>query len=87
MRNLFIVLVSLITINGFALPPALAESNSGRSVADADSVDEAVAQIIEILENQGFEIENDPFFIAARYDIQDQDARLTAIAGVLNNFA
>ena len=57
MRNLFIVLIGLITINGFALPPALAESNSGLSIEDAASVDEAVAHITAILEKQGFEID------------------------------
>ena len=30
---------------------------------------------------------NDPFFIAARYDIEGQEARLAAIANALNNFA
>lgn len=32
-------------------------------------------------------IYNDPFFIAGRYDIEGQDARLTAISGALANFA
>lgn len=32
-------------------------------------------------------IYNDPFFIADRYDIEGQDARLTAISGALANFA
>jgi uncharacterized protein (DUF302 family) len=56
MRNLFIVLISLIAINGFALEPAFAESSSGLSIADGETVEEAVAQIIEILEKQRFEI-------------------------------
>ena len=55
MRNLLIVLISLITINGIAIEPALADSRTGLSIADAETVDEAVAQIIEILEKQGFE--------------------------------
>ena len=56
MRSLLIVLTSLITINGFALQPALADSNSGLSIEDTDSVDETVAQITATLEKQGFEI-------------------------------
>jgi uncharacterized protein (DUF302 family) len=56
MRNLFIVLISLITINGFALQPALAESNAGLSIEDAASVEEAVERISAILEKQGFDI-------------------------------
>jgi uncharacterized protein (DUF302 family) len=56
MRNLFIVLISLITINGFALQPALAESNSGLSIEDAESVEDAVERISAILEKQGFDI-------------------------------
>ena len=56
MRNLFIVLISLITINGFALPPALADSNAGLSIEDAASVEEAVERITAILEKQGFDI-------------------------------
>jgi uncharacterized protein (DUF302 family) len=56
MRNLFIVLICLITINGFALPPALAESKSGLSIEDAESVEDAVERISAILEKQGFDI-------------------------------
>jgi uncharacterized protein (DUF302 family) len=56
MRNLFIVLISLITINGFALQPALAESKSGLSIEDAESVEDAVERISAILEKQGFDI-------------------------------
>jgi uncharacterized protein (DUF302 family) len=56
MRNLFFALICLVTINGFALPSVLADSNTSISVQDADSVDDAVAHIIEILESQGFDI-------------------------------
>ena len=56
MRSLFIVLIGLIAINGFTLPPALADSNTGLSIEDAGSVEDAVARISAILEKQGFEI-------------------------------
>jgi uncharacterized protein (DUF302 family) len=56
MRNLIFALICLITINGFALQSALADSNTSISIEDAKDVDDAVAQIIEILEKQGFEI-------------------------------
>ena len=56
MRTLLIVLISLITINGFALPPALADSNTGLSIEDAESVEDAVERISALLEKQGFEI-------------------------------
>lgn len=56
MRNLLFALICLITLNGFALPSALANSNTSISIEDAKSVDDAVARIIEILEKQGFDI-------------------------------
>jgi uncharacterized protein (DUF302 family) len=56
MRNLLIVLISLITINGFAIEPTRAESHPNLSIADADSVDEAVERFTAILEKQGFDI-------------------------------
>lgn len=55
MRNLIILIIGLITINGIAIEPALADSRTGLSIEDAETVDEAVAQVIEILEKQGFE--------------------------------
>ena len=57
MRNLFIVLISLITINGFTLQPTLAESKSGLSIEDDESVEDAVGRNSAILEKQGFEID------------------------------
>ena len=56
MRNLLIAIICFVTINGFALQPALADSNTSISIVGAATVDEAVAQIIEILEGQGFDI-------------------------------
>jgi len=56
MRNLLIAIICFVTINGFALQPALADSNTSMSITGAATVDEAVAQIIEILEDQGFDI-------------------------------
>ena len=56
MRNLLFALICLITINGFALQSALANSNTDLSIDDFETVDEAVAQISAILENQRFEI-------------------------------
>ena len=56
MRNLLIAIICFVTINGFALQPALADSNTSMSIIGAATVDEAVAQIIEILEDQGFDI-------------------------------
>lgn len=56
MRNLLIAIICFVTMNGFALQPALADSNLSISIEGAATVDEAVAQIIEILEGQGFDI-------------------------------
>jgi uncharacterized protein (DUF302 family) len=56
MRNLLIAIICFVTMNGFALQPALADSNPSISIVGAATVDEAVAQIIEILEGQGFDI-------------------------------
>lgn len=56
MRNLLIAIICFVTINGFALKPALADSNTSISIVGAATVDEAVTQIIEILEGQGFDI-------------------------------
>jgi len=56
MRNLLIAIICIVTINGFALQPALADSNTSISIAGAATVDKAVAQIIETLEKQGFDI-------------------------------
>jgi uncharacterized protein (DUF302 family) len=56
MRNFLIAIICLVTINGFALQPAIADPNTSISIVGAATVDEAVAQIIEILEGQGFDI-------------------------------
>ena len=62
MRKLLITIICLLTINGFALPGVLAESNSAisigdvDSVLDAESVSDAVERITAILEAQGFEV-------------------------------
>jgi uncharacterized protein (DUF302 family) len=149
-RKLVIAIICLLTINGVTLQAALAEPNPAISVADPDSVSDAVARITATLESQGSDIilvvnhsaaagsvglelaptqvifarpsrflerillkrsdtigidlpqkflvwedandvvnitYNDPFFIAARHNIQGQDARLEAIAGALRRFA
>jgi uncharacterized protein (DUF302 family) len=63
MRNLLFALIYLVTINGFALQSVLADSKTAISIQetaisiqDADSVDDAVAHIIEIPEGQAFDI-------------------------------
>jgi uncharacterized protein (DUF302 family) len=149
-RKLVIAMICLLTINGVTLQAALAEPNPAISVADPDSLSDAVARITATLESQGSDIilvvnhsaaagsvglelaptqvifarpsrflerillkrsdtigidlpqkflvwedandvvnitYNDPFFIAARHNIQGQDARLEAIAGALRRFA
>ena len=56
MRNLSVTIICLLTIIGFSLPAAFADMNPEISIGDAESVDEAVAHIIAVLERQGFEI-------------------------------
>jgi uncharacterized protein (DUF302 family) len=57
MRNLLIAIIFFVTITGFASQPVFAELNTSTSIAGAATVDEAVAQIINILEDRGFDIE------------------------------
>jgi uncharacterized protein (DUF302 family) len=56
MRNLLFAIFCFFTINGFSLQPSLADSNTGISIGDTDSVADAVAHITATLEDQGFEI-------------------------------
>ena len=56
MRNLLIAIICFLSINGFALQTARADSNPAISIGDADSVPDAVARVTATLEEQGFEI-------------------------------
>jgi hypothetical protein len=55
-RKLVIAIICLLTINGVTLQAALAEPNPAISVADPDSVSDAVARITATLESQDSDI-------------------------------